>query len=131
MSGRYGIGTASRSVRIGFTGSDRPTSSRKPCAVPTGKRALANAGTSGPDVARYVPHQANLRIIEAVAARLDIAEDRVEVDLVDRANTSAASIPLALHRMAGDGRVEPGDLVLLGAVGAGMGYGSLALRWGR
>lgn len=99
--------------------------------VGSGRRALANAGCQGADVSRYVPHQANLRIIEAVATRLGIAESRVEVDVVERANTSAASIPLALHAMVEADRVAPGDLVLLGAVGAGMGYGSLALRWGR
>lgn len=99
--------------------------------VDSGRRALDLAGTDVAEVRRYVPHQANLRIIEAVASRLGIPPERVEVDVVDRANTSAASIPLALHRMVGTDRPDPGDVVLLGAVGAGMGYGSLAVRWGR
>lgn len=97
--------------------------------VASGRRVLDRAGLEPGDVDRYVPHQANVRIIEAVADRLGLPSERVEVDLTDRANTSAASIPLALHRAAE--RLRPGDLVLLGAVGAGMAFGSIAIRWAR
>lgn len=97
--------------------------------VGSGRRVLDRAGCTVADVDRYVPHQANTRIIDAVTDRLGIPADRVEVDLAERANTSAASIPLALH--GASARLRSGDLVLLGAVGAGMGYGSIALRWDR
>jgi len=93
--------------------------------------ALERAGVAAGDVDRFIPHQANVRIVDAVAGRLGIAADRVELDLVDRANTSAASIPLALHSAVRGGRLQADDRVLLGAVGAGMGAGSVLLRWPR
>ncbi len=81
------------------------------------------------DIALFVPHQANLRIIEAAAARLGIPMDRVAV-VVDRTgNTSSASVPLALADAADAGRLRPGDLVLLSGFGAGMAWGSVVLRW--
>ena len=91
--------------------------------------ALARAGLVPDDVALFVPHQANLRIIEATVTRLGIPMDRVAV-VVDRTgNTSSASVPLALADAADAGRVRPGDTVLLAGFGAGMTWASAVLRW--
>ena len=77
----------------------------------------------------FVPHQANKRIIDAMARKLSLDESRV-VNTIDRhANTSAASIPLALAEAAGDGRIKPGDLVLIEAMGGGFTWGSGLIRW--
>lgn len=88
----------------------------------------ANRLTPG-DIDWLVPHQANLRIIEATGRRLNLPPDRV-VTTVDRhANTSAASIPLALFEASEDGRIQPGDLVLLEGMGGGFTWGSALVRW--
>ncbi len=76
-----------------------------------------------------MPHQANVRIIEAAADRLGIGMDRCVIVLDRTGNTSSASIPLALVEAAGDGRLEAGDLVLLCGFGAGMTTASAVLRW--
>ncbi len=96
----------------------------------SGAEALRRAGATIDDVAWYVPHQANRRIIDAVAGRLGLDPDRVVLTLDHHGNTSAASVPLALAEAADDGRLRPGDLVLASAVGAGMTWGSILLRWG-
>jgi 3-oxoacyl-[acyl-carrier-protein] synthase III len=91
--------------------------------------ALERAKLTPDDIALFVPHQANLRIIEAAAARLGFPMDKVAV-VVDRmGNTSSASIPLALADAADGGRLGPGDNVLLSGFGAGMAWGSVVLRW--
>jgi 3-oxoacyl-[acyl-carrier-protein] synthase-3 len=91
---------------------------------------LARAGV-GPDaVDLYVPHQANRRIIDAAVDRIGLDPDRVVLTLDRHGNTSAASVPLALAEAADDGRLRPGDLVLASAMGAGMTWGSILLRWG-
>jgi 3-oxoacyl-[acyl-carrier-protein] synthase-3 len=88
----------------------------------------ANGLTPG-DIDWLVPHQANARIIEAMGRRLNLPEDRV-IKTVDRhANTSAASIPLALSEATGDGRIQQGDLVLMEAMGGGFTWGSALVRW--
>ena len=94
------------------------------------KSALAQAGVEPEDVALFVPHQANLRIIEAAASRLGIAPERCAVVIEDTANTSAASIPLALAAGIGDGRVGPGDVVLMCGFGAGLTWATAVVRWG-
>jgi 3-oxoacyl-[acyl-carrier-protein] synthase-3 len=88
----------------------------------------ANDLTPG-DIDWLVPHQANLRIIRAMGRRLNLPADRVVVTVDRHANTSAASIPLALAEATGDGRIQPGDLVLLEAMGGGFTWGSALLRW--
>jgi 3-oxoacyl-[acyl-carrier-protein] synthase-3 len=89
----------------------------------------AASGTSSADIDWFVPHQANKRIIDASAEKLGIAPEKV-VTTVDRhANTSAASIPLALDVAAHDGRIKPGDLVLLEAMGGGFTWGAVLVRW--
>ena len=82
------------------------------------------------DVAWFVPHQANGRIIDAAANRLGIEPERTLVNIDRYGNTSSASIPLALFEAVDDGRVRDGDLVLCSGFGAGMTWASALLRWG-
>jgi 3-oxoacyl-[acyl-carrier-protein] synthase-3 len=77
----------------------------------------------------YVPHQANVRIIEATAKHAGIPMDKVMVNLDRYGNTSAASIPLALDQAIREGRVGSGDLLLFVAFGAGFTWGSAVIRW--
>ena len=99
--------------------------------VDSAERSLAMAGLGTGDIALIVPHQANLRIIEAACKRLDVPMSRTATVLQRTGNTSAASIPLALADALDQGRVEDGDLVLLVGFGAGMTAASAVLRWGR
>ena len=94
------------------------------------RTALNRAGVEPAEVALFVPHQANLRIIEAAASRLGIPPDRCAIVIEDTANTSAASIPLALAAGVGSGRVRSGDVVLLCGFGAGLTWATAVLRWG-
>jgi 3-oxoacyl-[acyl-carrier-protein] synthase-3 len=80
-------------------------------------------------VALIVPHQANQRISDAVAERLGIAPEKVFQNIGRYGNTTAASIPIALTEARDAGRIQPGDLVVLAAFGAGFGWGAVALRW--
>jgi len=91
---------------------------------------LERAGVSASEVAWFVPHQANLRIIESAAKRLGFSPDRTITNIERYGNTSSASIPLALFEAVEDGRVQPGDLVLCSGVGAGLTWGSALVRWG-
>ncbi len=91
--------------------------------------ALDRAGLALADVDWIVPHQANKRIIDAVGRRLDLPADKMIVAVDRHANTSAASIPLALALAAGDGRLQPGHLVVATAMGGGFTWGGVALRW--
>ncbi len=91
--------------------------------------ALAANGLSISDVDWFVAHQANVRIISHTAKKLGIAADRCVVTVDVHANTSAASIPLALDVAARDGRIQRGDLVLLAGVGGGFTWGSVLIRW--
>jgi 3-oxoacyl-[acyl-carrier-protein] synthase-3 len=81
------------------------------------------------DIDWLVPHQANRRIIDATADKLGLPSDRVVLTLEDHGNTSAASIPLALHSAVRDGRIRPGQLVLLEAMGGGLTWGAALVRW--
>jgi 3-oxoacyl-[acyl-carrier-protein] synthase-3 len=90
--------------------------------------ALSRNGFKVEDVALFVPHQANLRIISAVGKRIGIPPERVFVNLDKYGNTSAASVPLALAEAKAQGRIRPGDLVLLAAFGAGLTWGSALIR---
>lgn len=84
---------------------------------------------SAHQIACVIPHQANLRIIDAIARYLELPMDRFYVNVDRFGNTSAASIPLALHEARVAGRFQPGDLLLLVAFGAGLTYGSALVRW--
>jgi 3-oxoacyl-[acyl-carrier-protein] synthase III len=90
---------------------------------------LDAAGLDAADVAWVVPHQANLRILEATARKLGLPIGRVVVTVDAHANTSAASVPLALDTAVRDGRIQPGDLLLLEAMGGGFTWGAAAVRW--
>ena len=90
---------------------------------------LGEAGLTAADVTWLIPHQANLRILEATAKKLGMPLDRVVVTVDAHANTSAASVPLALDVAVRDGRVRPGDLLLLEAMGGGFTWGAAAVRW--
>jgi 3-oxoacyl-[acyl-carrier-protein] synthase-3 len=91
--------------------------------------ALTANGLNPGDIDWMVPHQANLRIIEAMARRLNLPQDRVVVTVDRHANTSAASIPLALCEAVGDQRIRSGDLILMEAMGGGFTWGSALVRW--
>lgn len=92
------------------------------------EEALAANGLSHADVDWLVPHQANARIIDAMGRKLGLAADRVVVTVDRHANTSAASVPLALAEARNDGRIRRGDLVLLEALGGGLTWGSALIR---
>ncbi|MFB0922732.1 MAG: beta-ketoacyl-ACP synthase III [Alphaproteobacteria bacterium] len=91
--------------------------------------ALEATGLNAEDVDWFVPHQANKRIIDGTARKLGVNSDRVVVTIDIHANTSAASIPLALSVAVDDARIKPGDLVLIEAMGGGLTWGSGILRW--
>lgn len=93
------------------------------------EEALAANKLQASDIDWVIPHQANKRILESTARRFAIPEERVIVTIEDHANTSAASIPLALHRAVSDGRVQRGDLLLLEAMGGGFTWGAVLMRW--
>jgi len=99
--------------------------------VESARTTLDRAGVAASDVAWFVPHQANIRIIESASSRLGIAADRTIVNIDRYGNTSAASIPLALAEAADDGRLREGDLVLMSGFGAGMTWASALLQWGK
>ena len=81
------------------------------------------------DLDLYVPHQANVRILKAVAERLGLPPEKVMLNLDRYGNTSAASIPIALDEAVRQGRIKEGNLVMLGAFGAGLTWASALIRW--
>jgi 3-oxoacyl-[acyl-carrier-protein] synthase-3 len=91
--------------------------------------ALEANGMTGADVDWLVPHQANKRIIDGMARKLGLGSNRVVVTVDHHANTSAASIPLALAEASGDGRIQQGHVVLLEAIGGGLAWGAGVIRW--
>ena len=91
--------------------------------------ALKHNGIAVKDVALFVPHQANLRIMEAVAHRLGIPLERVAVTIHKYGNISSATVPIALDEAHRQGRIRSGDLVLLAAFGGGLAWGSVLVRW--
>jgi 3-oxoacyl-[acyl-carrier-protein] synthase-3 len=99
--------------------------------VTSARITTERAGASTEDIDLWVPHQANERIIAAAARQLDLPDERVVLDVAERANTSAASIPLALASAEADGRLTEGTRVLLSGVGAGLSWATSYLRWGR
>lgn len=99
--------------------------------VDSGMLTLERAGVTSSEVTWFVPHQANVRIVDAAAQRLGIPRERTIVNLDRYGNTSAASIPLALAEAADDGRIDAGDLLLLSGFGAGMAWATALVRWGR
>jgi 3-oxoacyl-[acyl-carrier-protein] synthase-3 len=93
------------------------------------EEALAANGLTGADIDWLVPHQANLRIIDAIGKRLKLRPGQTVITIERHANTSAASIPLALDEAVADGRIKPGHLVLMEALGGGLTWGASLVRW--
>jgi 3-oxoacyl-[acyl-carrier-protein] synthase-3 len=93
------------------------------------EKALAQTNLEQADIDWLIPHQANIRIIEAAGKRLSLPSERLVVNLDRCGNTSAATIPLALDEIARDGRLQPGNIVALVAFGGGLTWGSTILRW--
>ncbi|MFQ5738145.1 MAG: beta-ketoacyl-ACP synthase III [Acidobacteriota bacterium] len=91
---------------------------------------LERNGLTAGDLALFVPHQANLRIIKSTAERLKLRQDQILINIDRYANTTAGTIPLGLTEAHQSGRIKKGDLVLLSAFGAGFTWGSVLLRWG-
>jgi 3-oxoacyl-[acyl-carrier-protein] synthase-3 len=98
--------------------------------VESAAAALERAKVSADDIAMLVPHQANIRILDAAASRLGIPRERIAVNIDRTGNTSSASIPLALAEVADSGQLREGDLVLFSGFGAGMTWASAVWRWG-
>jgi 3-oxoacyl-[acyl-carrier-protein] synthase-3 len=98
--------------------------------VDSAQKSMAAAGVTADQLSLVVPHQANIRIITAACDRLGIPVEKTAVCIHETGNTSAASIPLALFDAADQGRISPGDLVLLVGFGAGMTAASAIIRWG-
>jgi 3-oxoacyl-[acyl-carrier-protein] synthase-3 len=92
-------------------------------------QSLENQGFTVDDLDWFIPHQANYRIIEAVAKRLNCPLEKVIVNVDRYGNTSAATIPTALDEAVRDGRIHKGQLILLDAFGAGLTYGAILMRW--
>jgi 3-oxoacyl-[acyl-carrier-protein] synthase-3 len=95
----------------------------------TATTAMEAAGISSEDVDWIVPHQANIRIIQGTAKKLGLSMDKVVVTVQDHGNTSAASIPLALSVGVERGQIKQGDLVVTEAIGGGLAWGAVVLRW--
>ena len=95
----------------------------------TATTALERAGVTPAEVDWVVPHQANIRIIQGTAKKLGVPMDHVVVTVQDHGNTSAASIPLALSVGHARGQIKPGDLLVTEAIGGGLAWGAVVLRW--
>jgi 3-oxoacyl-[acyl-carrier-protein] synthase-3 len=93
------------------------------------EEVLAENHLQGADIAWLIPHQANIRIMEATAKKLGMSLDQVVVTVGKHGNTSAASIPLALDTAVRDGRIKPGQNILLEAVGGGFTWGAILIKW--
>lgn len=95
----------------------------------TANTAIERAGINSEDIDWVVPHQANIRIIQGTAKKMNIPMDRVIVTVQDHGNTSAASIPLALSVGRDRGQIKSGDLIVTEAIGGGLAWGAVVLRW--
>ncbi|WP_299023598.1 beta-ketoacyl-ACP synthase III [uncultured Sulfitobacter sp.] len=95
----------------------------------TATTAMARAGITSDEVDWIVPHQANIRIIQGTAKKLGLSMDKVVVTVQDHGNTSAASIPLALSVGVARGQIKTGDLIVTEAIGGGLAWGAVVLRW--
>ncbi len=99
--------------------------------VQSAEQLLARCGVSIDEVDLYVPHQANTRIIDHATRKLGVPSERVVINVDRYGNTSSGSIPLALADAAADGRLRPGELVLMTGMGAGLTWGSALMRWSK
>jgi 3-oxoacyl-[acyl-carrier-protein] synthase-3 len=97
--------------------------------APVARKAVEAAGITLDDIDVFIPHQANMRIIDAMIKQLKLPPDiPVARDIAETGNTSAASIPLAMRRMLDDGSAKPGDLALIIGFGAGLSYAAQVVR---
>jgi 3-oxoacyl-[acyl-carrier-protein] synthase-3 len=94
------------------------------------RTVLDKAGLKPSDVALFIPHQANRRIIDAVGSRLGLGDSQVYINIESVGNTSAASIPVALDEAVRKGLVKKGDILLFAAFGTGLTWGAAVCRWG-
>ncbi|MHB9096046.1 MAG: beta-ketoacyl-ACP synthase III, partial [Eubacteriales bacterium] len=95
----------------------------------TALKAIESAGLQKNDIDCFIPHQANIRIIDAAAKRLDLPKDKVFVNVQKYGNTSAASIPVALHEAFLEGKIKKGEKVVLVGFGAGLTWGASVIKW--
>ena len=95
----------------------------------TAETAMDRAGVTSDDIDWIVPHQANIRIIQGTAKKMDVPMDKVVVTVQDHGNTSAASIPLVLSVGHASGQIKDGDLLVTEAIGGGLAWGAVVLRW--
>jgi len=93
------------------------------------EKILSKNNLSGDDIALFIPHQANKRIIDAAAERCGIVEDKILINIDKYGNTTAGTIPIALNEAVNENRINDGDLILLAAFGAGFTWGSILIRW--
>lgn len=123
-----GVSSTMNAGKLFMSGKDifRHAVAKMPAAVEEG---LASTGLKNSDIDWLVPHQANMRILASVAQKLHIGEDRVISTVSQHANTSAASIPLALYLASRDGRIQKGQLLACPALGAGLTWGCTFIRW--
>jgi 3-oxoacyl-[acyl-carrier-protein] synthase III len=91
-------------------------------------RGLEQTGLTPDDIKVMIPHQSNLRIIEAMRERMGLPHEKIALNITKYGNTSAASIPMALDEARRSGRLQPGDAILMLAVGAGITWGSMIMR---
>ena len=96
---------------------------------PTAHRSMERAGITNSDIDWIVPHQANIRIIQGIARKMGVPLDQVIITVQDHGNTSAASIPLAMSVGKKSGKIKTGDLIVTEAIGGGLAWGSVVLRW--
>jgi len=99
------------------------------CMTEAGQAALAKAGLTAADVKWMIPHQANMRIIQAISERVSIPMDRIVVNLDRYGNTTAATVPVALDEAVRDGRIQRGDVLLIVVFGGGFTWGSMVLEY--
>jgi len=93
------------------------------------KKVIKDAGLTIDDVSLCVPHQANIRIIDAMAKRLGLSRDKLYLNIEKYGNTSSASVPLALDEANREGRIKPGDHVVMVAFGGGLIWGAALVKW--
>ncbi|HVQ39784.1 MAG TPA: 3-oxoacyl-[acyl-carrier-protein] synthase III C-terminal domain-containing protein, partial [Pyrinomonadaceae bacterium] len=93
------------------------------------REVLEDAGHSASDVHLFIPHQANQRITDAVANKLNVDSERVYSGISQHGNTSSASIPIGLDECVEQGRISEGDLVLMASFGGGVTWGAVLMRW--
>jgi 3-oxoacyl-[acyl-carrier-protein] synthase-3 len=91
--------------------------------------ALDQTGLTVDDIDLFIPHQANKRIIDSAAKRVGLTDDKIYLNVMKVANTSAASIPIAIDEARKEGRIKEGDTVLLAAFGGGLTWASAIIRW--